>query len=309
MEKFEVETAAGPNAASVETQIGTESLPSHSYWKEVTRRFLKNRMAAIGMVLILGILVLCIGAPLFTPYNPNTNLNLAGSLLPPFSKGHPLGTDDIGRDIWCRLLYGGRNSVLTGLSVALLSSCVGIVIGLFGGYFGGFVENILMRFTDIMLSFPFLIVAIAIMAALGSSQRNIIISLALVGWPKFARLTRGEVLAIKQNEFIESAKATGFGNMRIVFFHVLPNCIGPLIIQGTLAIGGAILAAASLSFLGLGADATSPDWGLMLNQGRNYMRLAPQLTTIPGIAISLTVLAMNWIGDGLRDAFDPKMRK
>lgn len=230
-------------------------------------------------------------------------------LKPPGSAGHPLGTDDLGRDIWCRLLYGGRTSVITGLSVALSSALIGITIGLFSGYYGGVIESVLMRFTDIMLSFPFLIVAIAIMSVLGSSQRNVIISLAIVGWPRFARLTRGQVLAVKQTEYVESAKVAGFGNMRIIFHHIFSNCMGPLIIQGTLAIGGAILSAASLSYLGLGADAAAPDWGLMLSQGRNYLRLAPNLTMIPGVAISLTVLAMNWIGDGLRDAFDPKMRK
>jgi len=309
MKKQKMEAEAGPDEGAFEKQIGAESLPAATYLSNLSRCFLKNRLAVLGTILMLMIVVLCVGAPLFTPYSPVTDMDLSHMLVKPFSEGHPLGTDDLGRDVWCRLLYGGRNSVLTGLSVALFSACIGIVIGLFGGYFGGFIENILMRFTDIMLSFPLLVVAIAIMAALGSSQRNIIISLAIVGWPKFARLTRGQVLAIKQSEYIESAKTSGFTNMRIIFHHVLPNCMGPLIIQGTLAIGGAILSAASLSYLGLGADAASPDWGLMLSQGRNYIRTATRLTTIPGIAISVTVLAMNWIGDGLRDAFDPKMRK
>ena len=160
-----------------------------------------------------------------------------------------------------------------------------------------------------MLSFPFLIVAIAIMSVLGSSQKNIIIALAITSWPRFARLTRGQVLAVKNTEYVEAAKAAGFKNARIIFRHVLPNCIGPLIIQGTLSVGGAILSAASLNYLGLGADAASPDWGMMLSQGRNYLQIAPYLTTIPGLAISATVLAMNWVGDGMRDAFDPKLRK
>ena len=290
-------------------EIGLESLPVTTYWSDVVRRFCKNKIAVVGLVMLLIIVVLCAGAPLFTKYDPVLDMDLANLLQPPGAEGHLLGTDDLGRDIWCRLLYGGRTSVLTGLIVALITAVVGVGIGSVSGYFGGVVETLLMRFTDIMLSFPFLIVAIAIMAALGSSQRNIILALAIVGWPRFARLTRGQVLAVKQSEYVESARVAGFGNLRIILNHILPNCMGPIIIQATLAVGGAILSAASLTYLGLGADAAAPDWGIMLSQGRNYLQLAPYLTTIPGIAISVTVLAMNWIGDGLRDAFDPKMRK
>jgi len=288
---------------------GEDSLPVTNYWKDVVRRFCKNRIAVIGLIAICVIIILCAGAPLFTKYDPVVDMDFMNMLAPPGSEGHLLGTDDLGRDIWCRLLYGGRSSLITGLAVALLSAAIGVVIGLYSGYFGGVIEALLMRFTDIMLSFPFLIVAIAIMSVLGSSQKNIIIALAITSWPRFARLTRGQVLAVKNTEYVEAAKVAGFKNARIIFRHVLPNCIGPLIIQGTLSVGGAILSAASLNYLGLGADAASPDWGMMLSQGRNYLQLAPYLTTIPGLAISATVLAMNWVGDGMRDAFDPKMRK
>ena len=284
------------------------SLPVTSYWKDVVRRFCKNRIAVLGLILLTIIVVLCAGAPLFTRYDPVIDMDLMNMLTPPGDREHPLGTDDLGRDIWCRLLYGGRSSLLTGLSVAAFAAVIG-VIGLYSGYFGGIVESLLMRFTDIMLSFPFLIVAIAIMSVLGSSQKNIIMTLAITSWPRFARLTRGQVLSVKNMEYVESARVAGFKDVRILFRHVLPNCIGPLIIQGTLAVGSAILSAASLNYLGLGADAAAPDWGMMLSQGKNYLQLAPYLTTIPGIAISITVLSMNWIGDGLRDAFDPKMRK
>ena len=290
-------------------QIGLEALPLTSYWTDVMRRFRKNRIAVIGLFIMAAIVILCVGAPLFTDYDPIIDMDFINTLQKPGQNGHMLGTDELGRDIWCRLLYGGRNSLVTGVAVTFFSACAGIVIGLVSGYFGGVIESVLMRFTDIMLSFPFLIIAIAIMAALGSSQKNVILALALVSWPRFARLTRGQVLQIKQLEYVESARVAGFSSTRILFVHVLPNCLGPLIIQGTLAIGSAILSAASLSYLGLGADAAAPDWGVMLSQGRNYLQLAPHLTTLPGIAISLTVLAMNWIGDGMRDAFDPKMRK
>ena len=289
--------------------IGEDSLPVTSYWKDVVRRFCKNKIAVIGLIALCIIIILCAGAPLFTSYDPVVDMDFMNMLAAPGSEGHPFGTDDLGRDIWCRLLYGGRSSLITGLSVSLLAAAIGVVIGLYSGYFGGVIESLLMRFTDIMLSFPFLIVAIAIMSVLGSSQRNIIIALAITSWPRFARLTRGQVLAVKNSEYVEAAKVGGFKNTRIIFRHVLPNCIGPLIIQGTLSVGGAILSAASLNYLGLGADAASPDWGMMLSQGRNYLQTASYLTTIPGLAISATVLAMNWIGDGMRDAFDPKMRK
>lgn len=308
MSEEKKKTDSQPKAAPT-GEIGLESLPVTTYWSDVVRRFCKNKIAVVGLIMLLIIVILCAGAPLFTKYDPVLDMDLANLLQPPGAEGHILGTDDLGRDIWCRLLYGGRTSVLTGLIVALITAVVGVGIGLVSGYFGGIVETLLMRFTDIMLSFPFLIVAIAIMAALGSSQRNIILALAIVGWPRFARLTRGQVLAVKQSEYVESARVAGFGNMRIILNHILPNCMGPIIIQATLAVGGAILSAASLTYLGLGADAAAPDWGIMLSQGRNYLQLAPYLTTIPGIAISVTVLAMNWVGDGLRDAFDPKMRK
>ena len=275
-------------------------VPAKSYWSDVGRRFLKNRIALLG-ALILGIIVfMCAAAPLFTQYDPVKDMVLGDMLLPPGTPGHILGTDDYGR--------GGRTSVLTGLSVAIVSAAVGVTLGCISGYFGGIIDNLIMRFTDIMMSFPFLIIAIAIMAALGSSQKNIVIALAIVSWPRFARLTRGQVLSIKTQEYVESANTAGYSDMRIMFNHILPNCMGPIIVQLTLAVGSAILSAASLNFLGLGVDASLPDWGVMLNQGRNYLQTASYLTTIPGIAISLTVLAVNWIGDGLRDAFDPRLR-
>ena len=280
-----------------------------SYWKDVARQFFKNKIAVLGLFILSAIVVLCAFAPLFTSYDPVKDMVLSDMLLPPGSPGHLLGTDDYGRDILSRLLYGGRSSVLTGLTVALLSAFVGIFIGCISGYFGGWLDSLLMRVTDIMLSFPFLIIAIAIMAALGASQKNIVIALAIVSWPNFARLTRSQVMAVREQEYVESAKAAGFKNSRIMLGHILPNCIGPLSIQPTLSVASAILSSASLNFLGLGADASLPDWGAMLNQGRNYLQNAPYLTTIPGIAISLTVLSVNWIGDGLRDAFDPKLRK
>ena len=291
------------------TVIGEEGLSASSYWKDIRRSFCKNKIAVIGLILLIVIVILCVGAPLFTKYDPVIDMNPKDKLLPPGSEGHLLGTDDYGRDIWSRLIYGGRTSVLTGVVVALLSAAAGVVIGCVSGYFGGRLDSLLMRFTDIMLSFPFLIIAIAIMAALGASQKNVVLALAIIGWPGFARLTRSQVLALKEQEYVESARVAGFKSPRIIFNHILPNAMGPIIVQLTLAVGNAILSAASLNFLGMGVDSTLPDWGVMLNQGRNYLQTHSYLTTIPGVAISLTVLAMNWVGDGLRDASDPRLRK
>jgi len=289
--------------------IGEETLSETTYLQDLIRNFTKNKLAVLGLAMLLAILILCIFAPLFTKYDPVLDMNLKDKLLPPGSPGHFLGTDDYGRDIWSRLIFGGRTSVVTGVAVSLISAAVGVVIGCISGYFGGIMDAFLMRFVDIMMSFPFLIIAIAIMAALGASQQNIILALAILGWPPFARLTRGQVLAIKAQEYVESAEAAGFSHTRIIFNHILPNCFAPIIVQATLAVGNAIISAASLNFLGMGIDSTLPDWGVMLNQGRSYLQTAAYLTTVPGIAISLTVLSVNWLGDGLRDAFDPRLRK
>lgn len=296
--------------ASPLNEIGDEALSSTTYLQDIIRSFRKNRMAVLGLIMLLIIIILCVFAPLFTKYDPVLDMDLTSMLIRPGeSAEHILGTDDYGRDIWSRLLYGGRTSVLIGMSVAVISAVIGVILGCISGYFGGIVDSLLMRLTDIMLSFPFLIIAIAIMAVLGASQQNVVLALSLVGWPSFCRLTRSQVLSVKEQEYIESAKAAGFKSLRIMFNHVLPNCYGPIIVQLTLSVGNAILSAASLNYLGSGVDSTQPDWGVMLNQGRNYLQDASYLTLIPGLAISLTVLAINWIGDGLRDAFDPKLRK
>ncbi len=280
-----------------------------SYWADILRRFMKNRIAVLGGTILFVIIILCMFAPLFTSHDPILSMDLQNTFMPPNSPNHLLGTDELGRDIWSRLIYGGRTSLSTGILVVVLAASIGIIVGLVSGYYGGWLESILMRFTDIMLSFPFLIISIAILAALGSSERNIIIALAITSWPRFARLTRGQVLSLKQSEYVEAARVAGFENRRIIFTHILPNCMPPLIVQITLQIGKAILAAASLKYLGLGTDAAAPDWGVMLNQSKEFLQSSPYLTLIPGIAISVTVLAINWIGDGLRDAFDPKIRK
>ncbi len=289
--------------------IGEESLPITSAWADVRRRFLKNHMAVAGLTMLTIIVFATLAAPLLTKYDPVLDMHLKDQLLPVGSPGHILGTDDYGRDIFSRLLYGGRISILTGLVVSLVSALAGVAIGCISGYFGGWVDSVLMRLVDIVLAFPFLILAITLMAVLGPSLRNTMLALALVSWPGYARVVRGLVLSIKEKEYIEAARAAGLSDGRIIFGHVLPNAIAPVIVQATLGVGGAILSAASLNFLGLGVDASIPEWGMMLNQGREYLQTASHLTFFPGLAISMTVLSVNWIGDGLRDALDPRLRQ
>lgn len=272
-------------------------------------KFCKNKLAVIGVCVLFVILVLCIGAPLFTEYDPILDMVPQERLKLPGTIGHLLGTDDYGRDIFSRLLYGGRTSIFTGMAVAILSALLGVFVGCVSGYFSGILDAILMRFTDIMLSFPFLIIAISLMSVLGTSQKNVIFALALISWPQFARLARSCVLEIKEQTHVAAAKSIGFSNCRILFFHILPNAMGPIIAQLTLAVGNTILSAASLTFLGMTTDSTLPDWGGMLNQGRAYMQTYPHLTLIPGIAISLTVLAINWIGDGIQEALNAGLKR
>lgn len=289
--------------------IGEESLPIASLWKDIVRRFRHNKLAVIGLFIMTIIIFMCLLAPVFTKYDPVLDMQLTERLLPVGAPDHLLGTDDFGRDIFSRILYGGRVSLLTGLIVSIFTMSIGVFVGCISGYFGGWLDNLLMRIVDIFLAFPFLVLAIAIMAALGPSQRNIIFTLVIVGWPSFARLTRGQILSLKEKEYIEAARASGFSHARIMFVHILPNALAPIIVMATLRIGGTIMSAASLNFLGLGVDSSLPEWGVMLNQARDYMTSAPHLSIFPGLAISLAVLSMNWIGDGLRDALDPRMRK
>jgi len=272
------------------------------------RRFLKNRAATVGGIIVLLIWMVAIGAPLFAPYDPVAHLSSANRLKPPGSPGYLLGTDDFGRDLLSRLIYGARISLQVGVIVVFLSGSIGVTLGAIAGYFGGLMDEIIMRSVDIVMAFPFFILAIAIMAVLGPSLNNAMLALAMVSWVGYARLVRGQVLSVKQKEYIESARAAGLSDWLIILRHVLPNCMAPILIQATLGVGGAILSAAGLSFIGLGAQPPDPEWGAMLNEGREYLRQAPYLTIIPGTAIAVTVLALNLLGDGLRDALDPRLR-
>jgi peptide/nickel transport system permease protein len=276
--------------------------------RRTMRRFFANRLALIGAV-ILGILAICaIFAPLLAPYDPNA-INLRAISQPP-SWDHLFGTDTVGRDTFSRALYGARISLTVGVLAVAMYLSIGFVLGALAGYLGGFVDTLIMRFTEIMMCFPTFVLILILVGMVGPNIANIILVIGLFGWPGIARLVRGQVLQLRELEYVTSARAIGGTSRYVLFKHILPNVIGPLTVAGSLGIAGAILAEAGLSFLGLGVVKPMPSWGSMLSEARNPATLAtqPWLWLAPGILISLAVLSANFIGDGLRDAFDVKSR-
>lgn len=271
------------------------------------RRITKNKSALFGAVIIFIFFLLAIIGPLIAPYEPNVP-NIKDKLLPP-NADYWLGTDDKGRDILTRLLYGARISLSVGLISTILGAFIGITMGIISGYYGKWVDTLIMRFCDILLAFPGILLALAIVSVLGASTINVIIAVAFFAIPTFARIVRGSTLSVKKLEYIDAIKAMGASDLRIIFFHILPNILSPIIIQSTLYIASAIVTASSLSFLGMGTKPPTPEWGTMLAQGRSYISQAPHITLFPGLAILLVVVGFNLFGDGLRDALDPKTRK
>ncbi len=256
-------------------------------------------MAIIALLLVGALL-----APVLAPYSPNRQ-DLSQGLTPPSSR-HFLGQDKLGRDIFSRIIFGARISLLVGVVTVGVSSLIGILVGAIAGFWGGLVDEIIMRLIDILLAFPGILLAIALMAILGPSLGNVILALCLIGWVGYARLVRGEILSLKEREFIVAARAVGSSNRRIILRHILPNILSPVIVQVTFGLAGAIVAEAGLSFLGLGVQPPTPSWGAMLNEGRQFLLLAPHLSIFPGLAIMLVVLSFNFVGDALRDILDPK---
>ncbi len=261
-------------------------------------------MAGGGALLL--VVALAVLAPVLTPYEPTRN-NLMESLRPP-SAAHLMGTDLLGRDVFTRILYGARVSLSVGVVVQAVSVAVGTTLGLLAGYHGRWVDDLVTGLTTVVQAFPGLLFAITVMAVLGPSLYNVFLALALVGWPTVARLVRGETLAIKEQLYVEGARAVGAPDLYILVRHVLPNCLGPIIVVATLEMGGAVLAEATLSFLGLGVQPPTPSWGSMLAEARDRVWDAPWLMVFPGLAIFVTVLAFNLLGDGLRDVLDPRLR-
>lgn len=262
-------------------------------------------LVALGLIALFALCAVL--APLLAPYDPL--LQDLGSRLRPPSSEHWLGTDSLGRDIASRILYGARISLIVGVVVVVSAGIVGTVIGLVAGYAGGLVDEALMRLTEVFLAFPALILAMAIAGALGPSLTNAIIAIAAVTWAVYARLTRGQILSLRRREFVEAARAMGASRVRILWRHLLPNVIAPLMIQASFDLGSSIIAAAGLSFIGFGAQPPTPEWGVMISEGRNYISTQPWLSLFPGLAILLAVGSFNLLGDGLRDAFDPRLTR
>lgn len=276
-------------------------------WKEAWQSFSNNKLALFGLGIVLFFIIVAIIAPLIAPYTYQDQ-NLIDRLQPPSSK-HWFGTDDFGRDIYSRILYGARISLWVGFFSVLGSVILGTLLGIVSGYYGRWVDAIISRIFDIMLAFPSILLAIAVVAILGPSLQNALIAIAVINIPNFGRLVRSKVLSVKQEEYIMAARAVGMKDSRILFRHILPNSISPVIVQATLAIATAIIEAAALGFLGLGAQAPTPEWGKMLADSKEYLVQAPWTLFFPGIAIMLTVLGFNLMGDGLRDVLDPKMKQ
>ncbi len=272
----------------------------------VVLKFVGNRVAVAGVACLVLIVLAIIFAPQVTPYDPierNTpERNQGPSLL------HPFGTDRLGRDIMSRVLYGGRVSLRVGFLSIALATVVSAPLGLAAGFFGGWLDNVIMRVMDLILAFPGLILVIWLVSLLGANMDNVIISIAFFSLPTYARLIRGITLSIREMEYVMAARSMGAGSLRIMFFHVLPGVLGPMIVVTTLGISGAIVTGASLSFLGLGVSPPTPEWGAMLADGRSYLRTQWWIAVFPGMTITLVVLILNIIGDALRDALDPNIR-
>jgi ABC-type dipeptide/oligopeptide/nickel transport system permease subunit len=261
----------------------------------------------IGTAILIGFVVCAVFAESVAPFDP-LEMQLQSPFLRPGQDGHVLGTDNFGRDILSRLIHGSRISLTVGLVVVSIASVLGAMLGLFSGYYGGVVDMLVMRLVEIFAAFPFLILAVAVMAVLGPSIYNVMMVLGLTSWPLYARLVRSQVLTLREIPYVEAARAIGSGSVRVMLVHMLPACMSPLVVTAAMSMAGAILATAALGFLGLGVQPPTPEWGMMLNEGKDFLRRAPHMILYPGIAIMLVVLSLNFIGDGLRDAFDPRTR-
>jgi peptide/nickel transport system permease protein len=277
------------------------------------RRLRDDWPALLGLIVIAATVVLAALAPVLAPADPLRN-DLLDRLTPPAwvqggSASRPLGTDTLGRDVTSRLLYGARVSLVVGFSAVLLAGSVGVVLGLLAGYYRGRLDDVLMRLGDIQLAFPVLVLAVAVLAVLGASLLNVVVVLGLTGWIAYARIVRGEVLSLREREFVDAARALGADDGHILLRHLLPNVLPPITVVATFSVARTIIAEASLSFLGLGIPAPAPSWGAMLDEGRNYITTGWWLALFPGLAILLLVLGINLVGDWLRDLLDPRMER
>ena len=283
------------------------SAKSNENLRGVVLRFSKNRFAVLGLILIILFCLVAVFASHIAPYSYEEQ-DLLNTLMPPSSE-HWFGTDEFGRDIFSRIIYASRVSLKVGIIAVGIGMIVGGILGAVSGYYGGWLDNLIMRAMDIILSIPSILLAIAIAASLGPGVVNIMIAIGISSVPQYARIVRGSVLSIRSQQFVIAARAVGGRDFHIIFKHILPNCMAPIIVQATLGVAWAILNTAGLSFIGLGIQPPIPEWGAMLSSGRNYIRDFSYMTLFPGLAIMITILALNFVGDGLRDALDPKMKR
>lgn len=282
---------------------------ARSQMAEVWHQFRRNKGAMVGSAVVLLIVFIALFSDVFLDYDTQVvGQNLADRLQWP-NANHWFGTDELGRDIFFRVLYGTRFSCSVGLVAVTIGLLLGVTLGAIAGFYGGWIEELIMRSTDILSAVPNMLLAIVIVSVLGQSIWNLMLAVGITSVPEFVRITRAAVLTVRNQEYVEASKAIGLTNRKIIFKHILPNCLSPIIVQATLRVASAIISASSLSFLGLGVPAPSPEWGALLSGGRKYIRDYSYMTLFPGLAIMITVLALNMMGDGLRDSLDPKLKK
>ena len=307
-----LDSSAGPGTELEATEPGggvadvADLAAARPLRKDVWKRFKRNRMAMVGLAVIAILVLTAIFAPLIAPHSITDRDPTA------FRKGpsgdHWFGTDTIGRDVFSRIVFGARVSLKIGISATAIALTIGLLLGAVAGFFGGLMETLIMRITDIFLAIPYIVLAVAIASVLGRSENTVILVLGLTGWLGICRIVRSSFLSLKQLEYVEAARALGYSRARIMFRHILPNALQPIIVYGTIAIGTVILSEAALSFLGVGPTDPTPAWGLMVSEGKSLLAVAPHLLFFPGMAVFITVLAFVFVGDGLRDALDPKLK-
>jgi peptide/nickel transport system permease protein len=293
---------AQPDRVSTDAFVRRATTP----WGAVRRRFMRSRTGVAGALVLILVICAAVFAGQISPYNP-TRQDFRVERQPP-SAAHLMGTDEFGRDVLSRVIWGAQASLQAGATAASIALAVGLVLGMLAAFYGGRADSLIMRSMDVVLAFPYILLAIAVVAILGPGLRNAMIAIAIVYVPHYARVVRGSVLSVRARDYVEAARALGAADGRVMWQHVLPNTLAPVIVQTTLNVGSAIIDTAGLSFLGLGTQPPTPDWGNMLSAGRSYVIDSPWIATFPGLAILATVLAFNLMGDALRDAFDPRLR-
>lgn len=307
---MEPEKVVGKDAAGEGT--GTDA-PSRTLWSDVWHRLRRNRLAVIAIIWISIIVAIAITADLWVPQwlgsstDTDTTMSSTMSKLPP-SAEHPFGTDALGRDVLCRVIYGSRISLAVGVLATAISTVLGLIMGALAAYYGGIWDTIIMRLADIFLAFPYTLFVIVLLAVIGQGIQNVFIAIGILGWPSIARVFRSAILSVKENDYVDAARAMGASDARIIARHIFPNSVASIVVYATMNIGGAILTEAALSYLGMGVTPPNPSWGIMIQDGQQYLATQPWLMLMPGLAILTTVLAFTLLGDGLRDALDVKMK-